>query len=55
VYIYILDTENITDLTIQKGIKMFETIPKYGIVARLILTIGSILALVLITNCGNAA
>jgi len=33
---------------------MFEPISKYGIVARLIFTIGSILALVLIANCGNA-
>jgi hypothetical protein len=33
---------------------MLGTISKYGIVARLIFTIGSILALVLIANCGSA-
>jgi hypothetical protein len=36
----------------QKGIKMFET---YGIAVKLITTVASILGLIMLVSCGNAA
>jgi hypothetical protein len=34
---------------------MFETITKYGIAVKLITTVASILGLIMLVSCGNAA
>jgi hypothetical protein len=39
----------------RKGIKMFGTISECGLIVRLVTTVASILGLIMLVSCGNAA